>query len=954
MMKTNIPRLFAAILMMLGFMSIQAQSAVHPRAYYDAITYQWTDASGVIHENAITDTATDPNQIYALLKKVYCDPNIPGPKYSAYDQNGNREREVYYGAIGGGWDIGADDVTPPHEDGYTVLMVAVKEQLSLLSNDDYGSYEFPDAASLISYLGNNIAAVQLLTDGMRIGEEMRAGTVFNINGNYNRFFMLSKGQARQKSDWVTRQESYSNRIYGERAPFKQLFEQLAPTKGAAAVYIDCYAALMSGVAFPVVHDCSSVLQSEHYFSLAGNMSHESRSLTGLNIFIPDYRLLYWEDQFYSGTGLHTVDGRMLNPYYDLNGRVIRSSRSYFEVNYAQYNPDYAPQVGIYTIQLNGKAEPADEDKTCNVILDWTSSLDEMAHGTVPQEYTVYLVLTDEDGNTSREELITTTQTTCTCPVPQEEHSYTLSYIVYGHTCDDGGHDMFVTWSSQVDVVIPGWNGFLTLKLDHYESYYVQADELNYYRNFIKVGNEDAMNALTVERASAGENSFTLYRFDAAAPQAMTPVATLTLTVGSANVSYNIVYQNQEILSSYSPYVRTSGTLDIDADGAINLGPISLIDQFSASTALNQHPAHYGYVLKLNNTDADKGTNTIQVPVFKAYAKLDGYYTQEEVINDVEPSLTPGVKNANVEMRLQDNPRIFYYNLQRGDNQLPDVEIANLQHRTDGTFMERNDFLGLDGSIHEPGTLNCMDNRLSQGGCGDFMTYLPVAWTLGNNYNIDHYNSYGGQIMKTGVAGINAAVAGTRSKGKYSNWQDENGEWCSIYNPVITVEPILPTDASVEYEPCMVRVWRECDQVRNSTIDQATGSRVNDWWSPREGHKLIAQEMMDGTHITLGDLEDNTLAFGATISAAIKFTIRFYYKVMDYNGKAQDAPMYYVVEKVIPWDDIATGVVQLNVDSEGVNTYYNAQGLKSDKPFDGVNIVVTRYSDGSTKTTKVMH
>ena len=35
------------------------------------------------------------------------------------------------------------------------------------------------------------------------------------------------------------------------------------------------------------------------------------------------------------------------------------------------------------------------------------------------------------------------------------------------------------------------------------------------------------------------------------------------------------------------------------------------------------------------------------------------------------------------------------------------------------------------------------------------------------------------------------------------------------------------------------------------------------------------------------------------------------------------------------------------------TYYNVQGMESDKPFDGVNIVVTRYSDGTTTTTKVV-
>ena len=35
------------------------------------------------------------------------------------------------------------------------------------------------------------------------------------------------------------------------------------------------------------------------------------------------------------------------------------------------------------------------------------------------------------------------------------------------------------------------------------------------------------------------------------------------------------------------------------------------------------------------------------------------------------------------------------------------------------------------------------------------------------------------------------------------------------------------------------------------------------------------------------------------------------------------------------------------------TYVNALGQQSDKPFDGVNIVVTRYSDGSITTSKVL-
>ena len=50
----------------------------------------------------------------------------------------------------------------------------------------------------------------------------------------------------------------------------------------------------------------------------------------------------------------------------------------------------------------------------------------------------------------------------------------------------------------------------------------------------------------------------------------------------------------------------------------------------------------------------------------------------------------------------------------------------------------------------------------------------------------------------------------------------------------------------------------------------------------------------------------------------------------------------------------TAVVEKNAPKTVVGvSYYNLMGVESKKPFDGVNIVVTRYSDGSTSTTKVL-
>ncbi|MBR5117272.1 MAG: hypothetical protein IK100_01345 [Muribaculaceae bacterium] len=69
--------------------------------------------------------------------------------------------------------------------------------------------------------------------------------------------------------------------------------------------------------------------------------------------------------------------------------------------------------------------------------------------------------------------------------------------------------------------------------------------------------------------------------------------------------------------------------------------------------------------------------------------------------------------------------------------------------------------------------------------------------------------------------------------------------------------------------------------------------------------------------------------------------------------------YYVVEKSIEVEvkpnDVPTGIIIQNLDTREVVgvTYYNVTGIESSEPFDGVNIMVTRYSDGSTTTTKIL-
>ena len=94
---------------------------------------------------------------------------------------------------------------------------------------------------------------------------------------------------------------------------------------------------------------------------------------------------------------------------------------------------------------------------------------------------------------------------------------------------------------------------------------------------------------------------------------------------------------------------------------------------------------------------------------------------------------------------------------------------------------------------------------------------------------------------------------------------------------------------------------------------------------------------------------------------LKIFVRFYYVVKGMadgwtpgtRGQGDD-PAGYGSESGSSSPGIATSVNEIRYHGEAVETiYYNVQGMSSDRPFEGVNIVVTRYSDGATVVSKVV-
>ncbi len=62
---------------------------------------------------------------------------------------------------------------------------------------------------------------------------------------------------------------------------------------------------------------------------------------------------------------------------------------------------------------------------------------------------------------------------------------------------------------------------------------------------------------------------------------------------------------------------------------------------------------------------------------------------------------------------------------------------------------------------------------------------------------------------------------------------------------------------------------------------------------------------------------------------------------------------YTVTVTVKGEPVVTGVEDINAKAVAGVKYYNLAGVESNKPFDGVNVVVTTYTDGTKAASKVI-
>ena len=383
-----------------------------------------------------------------------------------------------------------------------------------------------------------------------------------------------------------------------------------------------------------------------------------------------------------------------------------------------------------------------------------------------------------------------------------------------------------------------------------------------------------------------------------------------------------------------------------------------------------------------STSQEARSNTVSVPVYKTEMAMNPISAA-----DVEADVThqfPATTKFDVNARYSSRSEILGYYIYRwadGKTAAEDRSIyeddgadASPQGQADNqgeyyTVAMNTDFTGRTknfGSNFAPVTASFEDNYVNNAQAADTYTYAPVvelyapiqAVNLPSGTDRVDYNTYGGPQKMTAGGVVNVKVL-KPAQSEYT-WT-ANGKTYTYYNVFLDITTL---DLPAGYEVAKVRAWRKIDsQYLGEQKDKGYEGRLDldvngeykfvEHATCAEGEELGSTGSNNVFEGTFGAVKLNP---GETIP--MDFVVRVYFTKSVNGAKAADPNGdYYIAEYTISdalTSDIPTSINGVDSYRNVVSVkYYNGAGIESDKPFQGVNIVVTRYSDGSTTTTKIL-
>ena len=947
---------------------------------YSNYTFQYTEGGETETKTAnLTDEATTPDHIIALLKAVYTDKTIPGIHYG-YHYNGTTDNQLDYlshADLGTPWTKGTADATTypnPDQEGMTLLLVQFKEgwTSNTPNNQDWGSGETLDR----NYIDHAYSSVKLITNFTRVHDPNNPGYLFSIDGAANRFFFISKGKTRNL----------------HTRPLHRLFEQISPvnTNNGSQATTNFITDMRNGNRYLCYHDCEDVgtVGDGHWFTIS--QTGEAFSLNNLTIFIPDRRFEY-------NRAPNSSQASNQNYYCFYGGQAYN-------------HPDVMPKVLMYTASLEATATPSETNGYYKVNLKWDTSFTREKLGVdVPQHYYVY-ILNEDNTRTLIEDVA---KDPVNGLVVTKRHDYliqqttdpqTIKYVIEAQTINynndgsiiynkDGKPLITLQAESPVRTIsIPGYSPFFT-QVSEYRSRYDVTNEVNIYKNKLSIRPTSAEDFVALKN---NQEKYNVTRTDANGDKVTIATVQFTQQEGQEGqegykytVNYNADTQvtedglmfDDEVPSTYGTITNFAGST------------VLVIDRFTASTKTNKQSNKYTYKFEQNE---GLYSNTQDVPVYKTTNAVNGVgYTNAQIKSDTVHSLRAAPCNKITFHAINDPSanQSDYYVYRLDDN--GNYAVGKAEH-----FDNNGEYhvyvVGTDGYLNvqtgtqqfsqEGGDITVTDENQSV--ADEESSYVPVITThYGGDQNKP--NTYGCDIKSVSYPQVELAVKETKKTKPFAGPTGATAPMMG-YLVKLGITPKLPRKSDIN-QVYYYRLWRVVEnqegaptqfsneillnEVNNNSGQDENGQTwASDYdcirpYYPGNGYKQVDDIFLDW--VFNGKKE-------------VKYIVRLYATYSPGEGgeggepgpgddidqipapspapaiatpKANDGKDYFIAEdiRIITfYNDTPTAVGTINVEAQPVSvTYYNMLGVGSSRPHPGVNVMVTRYNDGTTSTTKVI-
>ena len=384
---------------------------------------------------------------------------------------------------------------------------------------------------------------------------------------------------------------------------------------------------------------------------------------------------------------------------------------------------------------------------------------------------------------------------------------------------------------------------------------------------------------------------------------------------------------------------------------------------TSSDANTDMASQFTYKLEpAEGNDHEITTAVSEIPVYKTDVNVAGHsmYTKSEVDGDTDDHLRD---DGNVKVYFTPNhaTAVTRYDVLAGMDK--DFFYAAAKSSTDLVNIDATNFMD-------------NDNGIEIANAEQYKEFVPEAYTLYND------NTYGCYKEKVG----NATVTMTTSK-LYESTKPKGvkaDEYIPIYFCNLNLSTVLTLVENDERY--LLRVWRQIgdEKVLLNDLEEFTdeyfdmGLKIEDedftstdqlrthygdlnTWAQKTGDGLDVESKQR----MVPDMFKHTDIGDKTVTYIVKLYVQDNKVVDAAQGvapagaprRAQDNPQAYYVKRVeqsVTVSGVITGVDGIHSDAAVSSVrYVNVAGQVSDKPWSGVNMVVTTLADGTTRTSKIV-